>query len=245
MSESENCNYVEAPEISRYNVEVDQGKIITIPNPAKDYCSFAEQIKKLYLKSNPMHRVRIGVYAGSFNPIHEGHLDIIEKALLVFDYVNVIVTDNPQKKYKVSIEDRKQLCIQAIINKFGYERDNKIGVYASSTIPTAKFAVRFQEENKDASVCLVRGLRNSIDFEYEKQLAYYNEKLNTAYPNYMNRNILETVYFQSSIGLSNLSSTAIRQVASVSTFEEFFRVFRSASIEDSWYKQVWEYYHDA
>lgn len=135
--------------------------------------------------------MKVAVYPGSFDPITNGHLDIISRASKVFDKVIVGVLINPDKKGMFSIDERVNL-IKSVIEPF----DN-VSVQSFSGL-----LVNFMEKN-DSNV-MIRGLRSVGDFEYELQTSLMNKKLD---PN------VETVFMMTSLEFSFLSSTAIKQVA--------------------------------
>ena len=109
--------------------------------------------------------MRIAVYPGSFDPITNGHLDIIERATKLFDKVIVLVAVNPNKKSRFSVEDRLNMIKESVKNIPNVEVDSYSGV----TLEYAK--------NHDA-IALIRGLRVVSDFEYEWSYAAENEFIN-------------------------------------------------------------------
>ena len=106
--------------------------------------------------------MKIAVYPGSFDPITNGHLDIIERALKIFDKVIVLIAINPNKKSRFSIQERKEMIVEALEGNKNVEVDTYDGL-------TVKYA-------KDhGATHLIRGLRAVTDFEYEFQLASAND----------------------------------------------------------------------
>lgn len=133
----------------------------------------------------------IGVYAGSFDPITNGHLDIIKKAAKIFDRLKVLVAINPDKQGFIPIEKRVQLikeCVQGLEN---VDVDNFLGL----TIDFAK---------KNKADFLVRGIRNQKDIESELELAKMNNVLDSS---------ISTIYIQADTALESVSSTLVRGVA--------------------------------
>ena len=102
------------------------------------------------------------IYPGSFDPITNGHLDVLKRSLKVFDEVIVLVADNPNKKSKFSAKERVEMIKDAVKGLKGVTVDSTSGI----TVEYAKA--------HDAK-CLIRGLRAVTDFEYEFQLAVANE----------------------------------------------------------------------
>ena len=105
--------------------------------------------------------MKIAVYPGSFDPITNGHLDILERALKIFDKVIVLVAVNSNKSSRFSINDRVDMIKEAVNNP-NVEVDYTDGL----TVDYAK---------KHGATHLIRGLRAVTDFEYEFQLASAND----------------------------------------------------------------------
>lgn len=130
------------------------------------------------------------IFPGSFDPITLGHLDIIQRAANIFDRVHVVIFDNINKKSMFTLEQRMafiELCIQHIP---GVVVDHSSGML-----------VEYAKE-KNINV-IVRGLRNFLDFEYEKEIALVNNMLYTK---------LETIYFNTTDCYANISSSAVREI---------------------------------
>ena len=102
------------------------------------------------------------IYPGSFNPITNGHLDVLKRALKVFDEVIVLVAVNPSKVSKFSVEERVQMIEEATKDMKGVKVDSTSGL-----------SVTYAKEH--GATCLIRGLRAVTDFEYEFTLAASNE----------------------------------------------------------------------
>lgn len=107
---------------------------------------------------------KVGLYAGSFDPITLGHMDIVERALKVFDEIIILVAINPGKVSRFSIEERVEM-IKGAIEELGL-KNVKVDSYDGLTVDYAK---------KHNISHLIRGLRAVTDFEYEFQLASANE----------------------------------------------------------------------
>ena len=135
--------------------------------------------------------MRIALYAGSFDPITNGHLDVIGRAAGLFDKLVVTVARNASKSPLFSIDERIEM-VQASCTHL----DN---VEVSTFTGLLKDAV----ESFGAS-CVVRGLRSVSDYEHESQMAMMKRELN---PN------CETVFFMPSPKLSYVSSRMIREIA--------------------------------
>lgn len=129
------------------------------------------------------------VFPGTFDPITIGHIDIIKRALPLFDELIIAIGVNANKKTMFSLDQRMQF-IQEV-----FQKENKIRV-AHYTGLTVHFC---QRENAQF---LVRGLRNSIDLYYEQPIAQTNLKMSG----------IDTVLLLSAPEVSNISSTIVRDV---------------------------------
>lgn len=129
------------------------------------------------------------VFPGSFDPIHNGHVEIVKRMLPLFDKIIIAVGVNPDKKYLFSSEQR----LQWLKGVFGNESKIAIEHYTGLT---AEFC-----RQRDARF-IIRGLRNSNDFEFEKAIAQMNRKLGG----------VETVFVISSPENAPLSSTILRDI---------------------------------
>ncbi len=105
--------------------------------------------------------MKVAIYPGSFDPITNGHLDILNRALKIFDKVIVLVAVNPHKSSRFSVEDRVEMIKEAVDSP-NVEVDFTDGL-------TVEYAKRV------GATHLIRGLRAVTDFEYEFQLASAND----------------------------------------------------------------------
>ncbi len=133
------------------------------------------------------------IYPGTFDPITNGHIDVLKKAANVFDEVILAVADNTIKKTIFNLDERVRLCKEAL-TEFPW-----IKVMKSDGL-VVDFA------RKIGAVAMIRGLRAVSDFEYELSLALMNKKLNSE---------VHTVFFVPDNEYLYLSSTMIRQVVSL------------------------------
>ncbi len=137
--------------------------------------------------------MNIAVYPGSFDPVTNGHIDIIERAANLFDQVIVSVIKNPDKKSKFSLLQREKM-----IEKSVPHLDNvKVESFEGLLVDYAK--------KKKARV-IVRGLRAVSDFDYEFQMALTNRKMAPD---------IETLFFMTDYKYSYLSSSFVKQIASL------------------------------
>ncbi|MCD8209243.1 MAG: pantetheine-phosphate adenylyltransferase [Coprobacillus sp.] len=135
--------------------------------------------------------MKIAVYPGSFDPITNGHLDILERALTLFDKVIVLVAQNPTKKNRFSIQERVEMIKEAVKDY------PNVSVDATDEL-TVEYA------KKVGATHLIRGLRAVSDFEYEFQLNSAN--------NYIDKKI-DMVFFMSSGNKSFINSSTIVEMA--------------------------------
>lgn len=134
--------------------------------------------------------MRIAVYPGSFDPITNGHLDVLNRALNIFDKVIVLIAVNPNKKSRFAAEIRKEMVEEAVNNDPRIEVD----VYDGLTVEYAK---------KHHATHLIRGLRAVTDFEYEFQLATANDFIDSR---------IDTVFLMSKNDKSFINSSMIMEL---------------------------------
>lgn len=134
--------------------------------------------------------MNIAIYPGSFDPITNGHADIVKRAAGVFDKVIVAVSVNSQKSPLFSIEERVELAKNVFKGYENVEVDTFVGLLADYA-------------KKTGAKTIIKGLRAVSDFEYEFQMAHMNKKL---YPE------VETMFLMSSFKYSYLSSSIVKEV---------------------------------
>jgi pantetheine-phosphate adenylyltransferase len=132
------------------------------------------------------------VYPGTFDPITNGHVDVVGRALQLFDEVVLAIAADSTKKPLFSLEERKALVEQALAS-FG----DKVRV-------TTFNGLLIDFVRKENSRAILRGLRAISDFEYEFQMALMNRKLNDS---------IETLFLMPRGAYTYLSSTIIKEVA--------------------------------
>ena len=129
------------------------------------------------------------IFPGSFDPITNGHFDIIKRGVSLFDEVIVAIGVNAEKKYMFSLEDRKRFIEEA----FKDEPKVKVIIYSGLTIDLCK---------KEKADFILRGLRNPADFEFEKAIAHTNRVMSK----------IETVFLLTAARTSFISSSIVRDV---------------------------------
>lgn len=135
---------------------------------------------------------KIALYPGTFDPITNGHFDVIERALGLFDELIVAVADSKAKKPMFSLKERINMIKKATVNL----KNVKVVGFNNLTVDLAV------EHN---ATVLVRGLRAVSDFEYELQLGYLNNSLNST---------IETVYLMPKLKHAFVSSSIVRNLLS-------------------------------
>lgn len=133
------------------------------------------------------------IYPGTFDPITNGHLDLIKRSTMIFDNVVVAVTTNPSKAPLFGIDERVSLIEQAISGLASVTVERFEGLLVGYV------AAR-------GGVAIVRGLRAISDFEYEFQMALMNRRLDSS---------VETVFMMPPEEYSFLTSTMVKEVASL------------------------------
>jgi pantetheine-phosphate adenylyltransferase len=136
------------------------------------------------------NRKSMAVFPGSFDPITNGHVDIIQRALSVFDELTVALLINPDKQPLFTVEERVAIIREA------YRQESRIRVDTFSGL-----LVDYAE--KVGATAIVRGLRAISDFEYEFQMALMNRRLNPR---------IETVFMMPAESYSYLSSRLVKEV---------------------------------
>ncbi len=129
------------------------------------------------------------VFPGSFDPITRGHYDIVKRSLPLFDEIILAIGINAAKEYMFSLKERKRFLQET----FERESQIKIKTYTGLTVDFC------QQENAGF---ILRGLRNSTDFEFEKSIAQANQKMTG----------VETVFLLPTSGKGFISSTIVRDV---------------------------------
>ncbi|MBQ1879371.1 MAG: pantetheine-phosphate adenylyltransferase [Bacilli bacterium] len=134
--------------------------------------------------------MKIAVYPGSFDPITNGHLDILKRSLKIFDKVILLLAVNPKKKSRFSVEERLEMMRGAVKDYPNVEVDFFDGL-------TVKYA------KEHGAKALIRGLRAVTDFEYEFQLSAGNAYVDPS---------IEMVFFMAGKEMSFISSSMVNEL---------------------------------
>jgi len=137
-----------------------------------------------------MSNKKIALFPGSFDPFTKGHEDIVRRSLSMFDELIIAIGYNSAKKHYFDVD----FMVERIQSAFKEEKKISVITYNELTADLAK---------KTGAQYVVRGLRNTTDFEYENSISQINR--------YLNAN-LETVFLITSPELAHISSTIIREV---------------------------------
>ncbi len=142
-------------------------------------------------KSRVQSKRRIGVYPGAFDPLTNGHVSLIERAVRLFDEVIVGIADNNEKQGLFTVDERLSLATKSL-SKIEHVTVAKI------TGLTAHYAMQHD------ACAIIRGIRAISDFDYEFQMALMNRKLERD---------IETVFLMPSLSWVYLSSSMVKDVA--------------------------------
>lgn len=137
-----------------------------------------------------VHTPKKAIYPGSFDPITNGHLDILDRALGIFSEVTIVVAGTGRKSPLFSPEERVELIREVVKDRTGVKVDRCQGLI-------------MEYARKHGISAVVRGLRAASDFEYEFMMASMNKQINSA---------VETVFMMTAQHLYFVSSTMIKEL---------------------------------
>ena len=139
--------------------------------------------------------MKTAIYPGTFDPITYGHIDVIKKSLNIFDKLIVATTDNINKNYHFSTDDRLNIINNSLFTDLRLSK-KKVKVISFDTL-TINLCKKYKAET------IIRGLRAVSDFEYEFQLAGMNKKLNSN---------IETMFLMSDVENQIISSKFVKEI---------------------------------
>lgn len=149
---------------------------------------------------------RIGIFAGSFNPFHAGHRDVLNKALEVFDYIYIVIMQNEEKK-----PGELNVRSAVLASKLCHLKSVSVAMSAKPLKNTVDDLETLYPE-KDIKFSIIRGLRNGHDLQYEMNNQYWNEDVGLNIP---------FVYFITDRSLAHVSSSAIRSINKLGLKHEY------------------------
>ena len=166
---------------------------------------------------------KIAIYPGTFDPITFGHIDVIKKSLKLFDKIVVGVSDESNKNYLFSSNERIEIVNKALFKDLKLNRKKiKVVSFGSLTTDLCK---------KYKSNIILRGLRAVSDFEYEFQLAGMNRKLN--------QNI-ETIFLMSDVENQIISSRFVKDIVKLKgDIKKFTTTSTIKSLKDKYEKNFY------
>ena len=138
---------------------------------------------------------KIVIYPGTFDPITYGHIDLINKALKLFDKVIISISDGSNKNYLFKAQERIEIVNKALFFDLKFDK-KKIEIITFKSL-TTDLCIKYK------SNIILRGLRAVSDFEYEFQLAGMNRKLN---------NNIETIFLMSDVENQIISSRFVKEI---------------------------------
>ena len=142
--------------------------------------------------------MKTAVYPGTFDPITYGHIDVIKKSLNIFDKLIIATSDNNDKDYYFSIDQRIDIINNSLFKDLKFSKKKfKVISFNNLTIELCK---------KYKASAIIRGLRAVSDFEYEFQLAGMNKKLNSK---------IETMFLMSDVENQIISSKFVKEIANL------------------------------
>ncbi len=135
--------------------------------------------------------MKTALYTGSFDPITNGHLNIIQKASKLFDKIIILIANNANKNYLFDIDNRISMLKKSLSNFNNIQIEYSDGLIVDAI-------------DKYKANCVIRGVRNSSDFDYEQQMANMNKQLN---------HNCETIFLMPDAEYASISSTLVKEIA--------------------------------
>lgn len=139
---------------------------------------------------------KIAIYPGTFDPITNGHLDVIERALKLVDELHILISTNVRKSSLFTLEERLFMIKEVL-------KDKQNVSVESTDLLTVNYCENLRLK-EDANVFLIRGIRNTTDFNFEYNLAIFNRDISSE---------IETIFLPCKTELSGLSSSNVKELA--------------------------------
>jgi pantetheine-phosphate adenylyltransferase len=157
---------------------------------------------------------KTGLYAGSFDPIHRGHVAVIEDALTLFDRLIIAIATNPTKNHLIS-EIGRLMLVKTVLEKNGFKRLLDDRTLVVEFAPQSQYTAQFAVEN--GVTHLVRGVRGTSDMTQEIITAHFNHSWTESYTGDPGIN---TVFIPARYYLQDISSTLVRSLIGYQTWQE-------------------------
>lgn len=171
----------------------------------------------------------IGFYAGSFDPLTIGHMDVIRQAAGLFDHLFVTVGTNGSKQPWFTAEERVAMIVESLVDYpvFGYASGKTVSVSRFDGLLIDHVAAQLSKMADDQKSYFVRGLRTEADFTYEMQMAQANKALSG----------ISTVFIPASPSIGYVSSTLVRELARFGFDKEKYAQFVPPPVADAIHKK--------
>jgi len=161
---------------------------------------------------------KIGIYPGTFDPITNGHIDVIKRSLKIVDSLIIAVSNDYSKDYLFSSEERVLIIKNSLFKDLKFSK-NKLKILSFNTLTTTLCT-------KHNATIIFRGLRAASDFEYEFQLAGMNRQLNKK---------IETVFLMSDPDKQVISSKFVKEIAKLKgKIDDFVTKSTKKSLKDKY-----------
>ncbi len=135
---------------------------------------------------------RLAIYPGTFDPFTNGHLDVLERALTIFEHVIVVIAENSRKKTLFSLDERLDMI------------ETLTATYSGASVEVLHGGLLAEYARSAGATAIVRGVRQVKDFEYEFQMSLLNRHLNPE---------VTTVFLMPNVKYTYVASSIIREVA--------------------------------
>ena len=135
---------------------------------------------------------RLAIYPGTFDPFTNGHLDVLERALTIFEHVIVVIAENSRKKTLFSLDERLDMI------------ETLTATYSGASVEVLHGGLLAEYARSAGATAIVRGVRQVKDFEYEFQMSLLNRHLNPD---------VTTVFLMPNVKYTYVASSIIREVA--------------------------------